>query len=189
LDGTGLDYLRRIGESAQYMARLIDSLLRLARLSNRELVYETVDLSVLAAEAIDRLRGESPDRTADIVIQPGLSVHGDRGLLNIVFENLLGNAWKFSRNQPRARIEFAQTEAGEEPVYFIRDNGAGFDMAYAAKLFGVFQRLHNASEFEGTGIGLVTVQRIVGRHGGRVWAEGVPQHGATFYFTLDSKEQ
>jgi PAS domain S-box-containing protein len=189
LDGTGLDYLRRIGESAQYMARLIDSLLRLARLSNRELVYETVDLSVLAAEAIDRLRRESPERTADIVIQPGLSVHGDRGLLNIVFENLLGNAWKFSRNQPRARIEFAQTEAGEEPVYFIRDNGAGFDMAYAAKLFGVFQRLHNASEFEGTGIGLVTVQRIVGRHGGRVWAEGVPRHGATFYFTLDSKEQ
>jgi PAS domain S-box-containing protein len=172
LDPSGREYLQKIGESAQYMAQLIDSLLRLARLSNRELVYETVDLSLLAVEAIDRLRRESPGRAADISIQPGL----------------LGNAWKFSRNQPRARIEFGQTKAQGELSYFIRDNGAGFDMAYAAKLFGVFQRLHNVSEFEGTGIGLVTVQRIAGRHGGRIWAEGAPGQGATFYFTLDTKE-
>jgi len=189
LDQTGQDYLRRIGESAQYMAQLIDSLLRLARLSNRELVYESVDLSRLATEALDRLRSQSPDRPADLVIQPGLSVRGDRGLLTVVFENLLGNAWKFSRNQARARIEFGLTSTEAGAAYFVRDDGAGFDMAYVAKLFGVFQRLHNVREFEGTGIGLVTVQRIVGRHGGRIWAEGVPEHGATFYFTLDTGDR
>ena len=187
LDPAGQDFVRRIGESAQYMAQLIDSLLRLARLSNRELMYEPVDLSLLAAEAMDRLRTESPDRSLELVIEPGLTTDGDRGLLNIVFENLLGNSWKFSRNEPQARIEFGQAKVGNERAYFIRDNGAGFDMAYAAKLFGVFQRLHNVREFEGTGIGLVTVQRIVGRHGGRVWAEGAPGHGATFHFTLDPK--
>jgi PAS domain S-box-containing protein len=189
LDEAAQDYLRRISESAQYMAQLIDSLLRLARLSNRELVHEGVDLSALAAQTVARLRAESPDRHVDVDIQPGLTVWGDRGLLNIVLDNLLGNAWKFSRNQPHARIAFGHTDTGGEPAYFVRDNGAGFDMAYAAKLFGVFQRLHNLREFEGTGIGLVTVQRIVGRHGGRIWAQGRPHHGATFSFTLDDQER
>jgi PAS domain S-box-containing protein len=189
LDAGGQEFLRRIGDSVQYMGQLIDSLLRLARLSNRELVHECVDLSLLATEALDRLRSESPERAVEVVVAPGLITQGDRGLLNIVFENLLGNAWKFSRNRSPSKIEFGQTQVEAESAYFIRDNGAGFDMAYAAKLFGVFQRLHNVREFEGTGIGLVTVQRIIARHGGRVWAEGLPEHGATFYFTLESKEQ
>ncbi len=189
LDETGLDFVRRISESAKYMAGLIDSLLRLARLSNREVSYERVDLSSLAAEAVDRLRAESPNRVVEVVIDPGLIARGDRGLLSLVFENLLGNAWKFSRNEPCARIEFGQATVRGEPTYFVRDNGAGFDMAYSAKLFGVFQRLHSVREFEGTGIGLVTVQRIIGRLGGQVWADGVPDHGATFYFTLNTKEK
>jgi PAS domain S-box-containing protein len=188
LDAAGQDFVRRIGESAQYMDQLIDSLLRLARLSSRELAYGPVDLSRLAEEALDRVRLGSAAREAEVVIQAGLNETGDAGLLTIVFENLLGNAWKFSRHASPARIEFGRLEAASEPVYFIRDNGAGFDMAHAAKLFGVFQRLHNIREFEGTGIGLATVQRIIGRHGGRVWAEGVPGIGATFYFTLPSRE-
>jgi light-regulated signal transduction histidine kinase (bacteriophytochrome) len=189
LDDAGREYLRRIRESARYMAELIDSLLLLARISKRELVREPMDLSVLAAEALARLRTTTPGRRVDVVIQPGLIDEGDRGLLNIVFENLLGNAWKFSRRESRAHIEFGRASADQPAVYFIRDNGAGFDMEYAAKLFGVFQRLHTVREFEGTGIGLATVQRIISRHGGRVWAEGKPGHGATFFFSLDSKEQ
>jgi PAS domain S-box-containing protein len=189
LDEQGQDYLRRIGESAQYMAQLIDSLLRLARLSHRELVHEPVDLSALATETMDRLRTQTPLRKAEIVIQPGLTTRGDHGLLSIVFDNLLGNAWKFSRKEVCARIEFGQNATPDGPVYFIRDNGAGFDMAHSAKLFGVFQRLHTVREFEGTGIGLVTVQRIISRHGGRIWAEGLPEHGASFFFTLDVKEK
>jgi PAS domain S-box-containing protein len=187
LDEAGLNYLKRICDSAQYMAGLIDSLLLLARVGKREIVQARVDLSLLAADTMARLQATTPDRDVEVAIEPGLVGHGDRGLLNIVFENLLGNAWKFSRNETHARIEFGLTRAGREPIYFIRDNGAGFDMEYGAKLFGVFQRLHTPTEFEGTGIGLATVQRIISRHGGRIWAEGSPGGGATFFFTLNPK--
>jgi len=189
LDEVGRGHLQRISESAQYMAELIDSLLLLARISKRELVREAIDLSELAEQAINRLRIAAPDRSVEVTIHPGLIDQGDRGLLTIVFENLLGNAWKFSRREATARIEFGCDPCEAPVTYFIRDNGAGFDMEYAAKLFGVFQRLHTVREFEGTGIGLATVQRIIGRHGGRVWAEGAPNQGATFFFELDNKEQ
>jgi PAS domain S-box-containing protein len=189
LDAPGQDCLRRISEAAQYMAELIDSLLRLARLSNVKLVRQAVDLSALAAETMARLRALSPERDAELVIEPGLIGWGDRGLLTIVFENLLGNAWKFSRDQALTQIEFGHTQVGNETVYILRDNGAGFDMAYSAKLFEVFQRLHTNREFEGIGIGLVSVQRIIGRHGGRIWGESAPGRGATFSFTLDPEEQ
>jgi PAS domain S-box-containing protein len=188
LDARGLKYLERISESAEYMGELIDGLLLLARISKRELVRESVDVSVLAAHALTRLKTANPDRTVSVVIEPGLFGWGDRGLLTIVLDNLLGNAWKFSRHESVARIEFGRVPAAGPAVYFVRDNGAGFDMEYADKLFGVFQRLHTVREFEGTGIGLATVQRIVSRHGGRVWAESSPDHGATFFFTLDGLE-
>jgi light-regulated signal transduction histidine kinase (bacteriophytochrome) len=133
---------------------------------------------------VDGLRRESPERSVQVVIEPGLRVKGDANLIRIALENLVGNAWKFTRKKPEPAIEINAIQKESETVYFVRDNGAGFDMAYADKLFGAFQRLHDISEFEGTGIGLATVQRIIHRHGGRVWAESAIEHGATFYFTL-----
>jgi light-regulated signal transduction histidine kinase (bacteriophytochrome) len=187
LDQRGQDYVRQISESVQSMAELIDSLLHLARLSNLELVCRTVDLSALATETMARLRALSPERDVELVIEPGLVGWGDRGLLTVVLENLLSNAWKFSRDQVVTRIDFGRTHVGNETIYVLRDNGAGFDMAHAGKLFEVFQRLHTVREFEGTGIGLATAQRIIGRHGGRIWAESSPGNGATFSFTLDPR--
>ena len=176
-------HLQRIQAGATRMAELIDALLRLARLSRAELVDSEVDLAALGEEVIAQLRAHDPDRLVDIDIAQGMHTRGDRQLLLVVLENLIGNAWKFTAKTERARIELGQSPDG----YFIRDNGAGFDMAYAQKLFTPFQRLHAAKEFAGTGIGLATVQRIVQRHGGRVWAEGVVGHGATFHFTLGSR--
>jgi PAS domain S-box-containing protein len=180
LDLTGLDYLERVRTAAQQMAELIDSLLALAQVTHRELASNQVDLSGLATTALNRLQQAAPQRAVDAIVQPGLTACGDPTLLANVLENLLGNAWKFTRNQPRALIEFGRDQAG----YFVRDNGAGFDMAFSAKLFGVFQRLHSPQEFQGTGIGLATVQRIIRRHGGQVQAEGTVGYGATFHFTL-----
>jgi light-regulated signal transduction histidine kinase (bacteriophytochrome) len=141
-------------------------------------------LSDLARTTAERLKESQPDRAVEFVIGGGFTENGDSALVGAVIENLLSNAWKFTRNQPKARIEFGSIQEGGHTAYFVRDNGAGFDMAYAQKLFGVFQRLHTPSEFEGTGIGLATVQRIVRRHGGRVWAEGKVGEGACFHFTL-----
>jgi light-regulated signal transduction histidine kinase (bacteriophytochrome) len=150
-----------------------------------------VDLTELAKTIAAELKRIEPERQVDFVIAEGLAVNGDKRLLELALENLLGNAWKFTGKHPRARIEFGVADqeglpAGQagKPVYFVRDDGAGFDMTYAEKLFGVFQRLHAMTEFPGTGVGLATVQRIVHRHGGRIWAEGAVEHGATFYFTL-----
>ncbi len=189
LDGEGRRYLGRVRESAQHMAQLIDSLLALARITKGDVRRDRVDLSALAKATADRLRVSHPDRAVDVHVAPGLVDIGDGRLLSAAFDNLLGNAWKFTRHQPHARIEFGRLAlTGDAPApYFVRDNGAGFDMAFASKLFGVFQRLHTTDEFEGTGIGLATVQRIVRRHGGRIWAEGKVGQGAAFFFTLNER--
>jgi light-regulated signal transduction histidine kinase (bacteriophytochrome) len=139
----------------------------------------------MAEEIIADLRQEEPEREVDVIIEPGLIVNGDSRLLRAVLENLLGNAWKFTGKREQARIKVGVTHSENYPIYYVKDNGAGFDMAYADKLFGAFQRLHRTTEFQGNGIGLATVQRIIHRHGGKVWAEGEVGKGATFYFTLD----
>jgi PAS domain S-box-containing protein len=189
LDAEGQRYLDRVRESAQHMAELIESLLTLARVTQTDIRRERVDLTQLARGVAERLKTSQPERNVEFLIAKGLVQTGDGRLLSVVFENLLGNAWKFTRNQPKGCIEVGSSRQDGQAVFFVRDNGAGFDMAFASKLFGVFQRLHASHEFEGTGIGLATVQRIVRRHGGRVWAEGKVAEGATFHFTLDEKGQ
>ncbi len=184
LDSQGQDYLQRVRNAAQRMGQLIDDLLKLSRMTRSEMHQETVDLSDLARIIASELHETQPQRLVEYIITPGLSVNGDPRLLRVVLENLLGNAWKFTSKCAHARIELGTTEIEGESAYFVRDNGAGFDMAYADKLFGAFQRLHTVTEFEGSGIGLATVQRIIHRHGGRVWAEGAVDKGAIFYFTL-----
>jgi PAS domain S-box-containing protein len=185
LDEQGQDYLSRLRAASQKMGELIDGLLKLSRLTRSDMHKEKVDLSALAEEITTRLQETQPERQAEFIISRGLTASGDRQLLRALLENLLGNAWKFTGKRPQARIEFGATHNGDKKVYFVRDNGAGFDMTYADKLFGAFQRLHETTEFPGTGIGLATVQRIINRHGGSVWAEGAVGKGATFYFTLN----
>ena len=184
LDAEGRDHLRRVLSAAQRMGELIDGLLSLARLTREEIYLETVDLSALARSVAQDLRQSQPDRHVDLVIAEGARVQGDRRLLEVVLQNLLANAWKFTSRQPHARIEFGRREENGKPVFFVRDNGAGFDMAYSPKLFGAFQRLHAQGEFAGHGIGLATAQRVIRRHGGRIWGEGQVGGGATFSFTL-----
>lgn len=184
LDEAGKQHLHFVREAAQDMAALIDGLLSLSRVARSELRREAVDLGELARNIFTQLRRASPGRTVETVVADDLLAEGDVRLLRGLLENLLGNAWKFTGRSATARIEIGVTQAGGERTYFVRDDGAGFEMAYAAKLFGAFQRLHSATEFEGTGIGLATAQRIVHRHGGRVWAESDVGRGATFFFTL-----
>jgi signal transduction histidine kinase len=183
-DEEGRDHLGRVKAAANRMGELIDSLLKLSRLSRCEMVVRPVDLSAIATEVVQDLRDSEPERSVEVSIQSDVMALCDQVLLHSALENLLGNAWKFTGRTENAHIEFGSTEAEGESVYFVRDNGAGFDMAYSNKLFGAFQRLHGQGEFPGTGVGLATVGRIVWRHGGRVWAEGVVGKGATFYFTL-----
>jgi light-regulated signal transduction histidine kinase (bacteriophytochrome) len=166
------------------MGQLIDDLLHLARVARADVEYEDVDLAALARSVGEELTRAHPDRVVTLSTANGLIVRGNTRLLRIVLQNLLGNAWKFTRAVAEARIEVGTTRHDGRDAYFVRDNGAGFDMAYAHKLFGAFQRLHSVSEFEGTGIGLATVQRIIHRHGGQVWAEGAVGQGATLYFTV-----
>ena len=180
----GQRYLERIRSSTQRMATLIDDLLNLAHVTRVQLNFVPVNLSHLAESILSELQRTQPERSVEWSVAPNLTARADLRLLAVVLENLLNNAWKYSSRQERARIEFGGKQEGEETTYFVRDNGAGFDMAYADKLFGAFQRLHTVSEFPGTGIGLATVQRIIQRHGGRIWAEGVVNEGATFFFTL-----
>ena len=189
LDHDGQRYLRRVRESAQHMAQLIDSLLSLARITRGDIRQEPVNLSELAWATTERLRATQPERKIEFLVGKGLTATGDGRLLSVVLENLIGNAWKFTRKRSEASIEFACATDDGRPTFFVRDNGAGFDMAFASKLFGVFQRLHTSEEFEGTGIGLATVQRIIRRHDGRIWAEGEVARGATFYFTLNERGQ
>ena len=185
LDAEGRDYLKRISDASARMAQLIDDLLDLSRLSRGEVRRAPVDLSALAEAVIADLATAQPERRVDVEIAPGLTAEADPHLVRTVLINLLGNAWKYTGRKDHARIAFgATTDAEGQPAFFVRDDGAGFDMAYADKLFGAFQRLHGMKDFPGTGVGLATVQRIVHKHGGRVWAESVVDQGATFYFTL-----
>jgi signal transduction histidine kinase len=184
LDEEGQRYLRIVRDSGARMTQLIEDLLKLSRITRSELARQPVDLSKMVHEIARGLASTEPAREVDFVIQDGIRAEADPRLLRVAFENLIGNAWKFTSRRAAARIEFGVEERQEGVIFFVRDNGAGFDMAYVDKLFGVFQRLHPVTEFEGTGVGLATVRRIVSRHGGRIWAEGVLGKGATFFFTL-----
>ena len=184
LDEAGRDSLNRVRAASQRMGSLIDDLLRLARVSRAEMHAEAVDVSAMARDIAAELQRATPARQVEFAISPGLEARGDARLLRVALENLLRNSWKYTAKQARPRIEVGCVEGNGERAFMVRDNGAGFDMQYADKLFGVFQRLHSAAEFEGTGVGLATVRRIISRHGGRIWAEGAVDQGATFYFTL-----
>jgi PAS domain S-box-containing protein len=187
LDATGQEYLHRVRAASERMGQFIDSLLRLSRLTRSEIQHEMVDLTHLAQEIAWELRRRDPQRRADFAIQEGMSAYGDAQSLRSVLENLLENSWKFSRKRKQAKIEFGCNRIADTNIYFVRDNGVGFDMAYANKLFGAFQHLHGIDEFEGNGMGLAIVERVVQRHGGRVWAEGIVDQGATFHFTIADK--
>jgi signal transduction histidine kinase len=185
LDDKGTHYLQRVRTATQRMAQLIDDLLALSRVSRRDMVRESVDVSQVAASVAEELRLRQPERRVQVEVMPGLRAEADPQLLRIVIENLIGNAWKFTGRREDARIQVDAEQDGPVPVFRVRDNGAGFDMAYVDKLFRAFQRLHTDTQFEGTGIGLATVHRIVARHGGRIWARSTPNEGAAFHFTLE----
>jgi light-regulated signal transduction histidine kinase (bacteriophytochrome) len=187
LDARGQEFLRRVHDSSQHMDHLIDDLLKLSRVSRAELKPQGVDITSLTEGLAAELRESEPNREVEFVIKPNLQADGDERLLRVALDNLLRNAWKFTSKQPRAKIEVGMIREPES-AFFVRDNGAGFDMVYATRLFGVFQRLHTANEFPGTGVGLATVQRIINRHGGRIWADAKLNQGATFYFTLPPQQ-
>ncbi|MEQ1843074.1 MAG: ATP-binding protein, partial [Verrucomicrobiales bacterium] len=184
LDQTGRQYLDRVRSETQRMGSLIDAMLELARVIRTEMQTQVIDLTALAQDVARRLGNVHSRYPVEVSIASGLVAVGDPRLLEIVLNNLIGNAFKFSGKRHGPRVEVGQTQLDGEKVFFVRDNGAGFDMAYASKMFGAFQRMHKVSEYPGTGVGLATVQRIVNRHGGKVWAESVVQQGATFSFTL-----
>ncbi len=184
LDRIGNDHLDRVMSAATRMNSMIDALLSLTQLSSQPLQHQSVNLSQLAGLVMEELRRHAPQREAEVWIQPELIVQGDPTLLRMVLENLLGNAWKYSGKNPVTEIRFERQVLSGQAVYVVSDNGAGFDMRFAERLFGVFQRLHSASDFQGTGVGLASVRRIVHRHGGEVWAESEVGQGARFFFTL-----
>ena len=185
LDEEGKTYLRYLHDGSRDMSELIDGLLKLSRSTRGEMARENVDLSAVVNSVVEELRQADPERQLMVDVAPNIEVDADPRLLKVVMENLLGNAWKYTGHTADATIEFGVERQEGESVYFVRDNGAGFDMAYADKLFLPFQRLHKADEFAGIGIGLATVQRIIQRHGGRIWAKAAVEEGATFYFTLE----
>lgn len=184
LDAGGRDCAQRIAGVSQRMAGMIDALLDLSRLNRVELVRTKVSLSAIAVAIADELRSGDSGRRVEFRIASDAVVEADQGLMTAVMQNLMANAWKFTRQAPHARIEFGCGESEAGRAYFVRDNGAGFDMRYAGKLFAPFERLHKPEEYEGSGIGLATVRRVIHRHGGRVWAESRPGEGATFWFAL-----
>jgi signal transduction histidine kinase len=188
LDQKGQEFLRRICRSSQQMERLIEDLLKLSRVGRAEVAFRPVNLSELAGGVVSELKKAEPRRDVDVRITPNLAARGDERLLRIALDNLLRNAWKFTSKAAQPRIEFGRVDE-QNSVFFVRDNGAGFDMVHAGRLFGVFHRLHTASEFPGNGVGLATTNRIVKRHGGRMWADATLNEGATFYFTLPAGAQ
>ena len=187
LDKPGKNYLDRVRKASQHMSELIDDLLRLSRVTRSELNWQPVNLSELARSSLAKFQDQQPDRTVKIDIEPDLTTTGDPSLVGILMDNLTGNAWKYTAKTKQPAIEFGATQVDGETAYYIKDNGVGFDMQYASSLFIPFQRLHKADTFEGSGIGLATVQRIVHRHHGRIWADARVDEGATFYFTLGSE--
>ncbi|WP_020475907.1 PAS domain S-box protein [Zavarzinella formosa] len=187
LDDEGRDCLHRVRAASQRMGELIDAMLVLSRVGRGELRRTSFDISQLAAQVMSVIQNAEPERFVEVTIEPNLRTQGDENLVRVAFENLFGNAWKYTGGTTGARIEFGSMEQDGEQVFFVRDNGAGFDPKYADRLFKPFQRLHLATEFEGNGIGLATVRRVINRHGGHVWAEGKVNHGATIYFTLGKK--
>jgi light-regulated signal transduction histidine kinase (bacteriophytochrome) len=184
----GRNFLENVRKSARRMGELIDGLLELSRVTRAEIHSVPVDLTRLAENILTELQRHHPERKIRSSVAPNLQARGDSLLLQVVLENLLNNAWKYTSKQEQAEIEFGSKEESDQIIFFVHDNGAGFDVAYADKLFGAFQRLHTPTEFPGTGIGLATVQRIIHRHGGRVWAESIINEGATFFFTLPALE-
>jgi light-regulated signal transduction histidine kinase (bacteriophytochrome) len=184
LDAQGQDYLRRVRLASQRMEQLINDMIKLSRVTRTEINIEKVNLTRIARSVINELQESKPQRHVDIRIADDLEDNADSRLMHIMLENLLGNAWKFTQKQSTAVIEFGCTKEGKKKIYFVRDNGAGFDMTYMDKMFTPFQRLHTAEDYPGTGIGLATVRRIIHRHEGNIWAEGQVGKGATFYFTL-----
>jgi light-regulated signal transduction histidine kinase (bacteriophytochrome) len=187
LDDTGRDYLKRVYNGSEKMSSLIADLLYLSRISRLEINRMEFNISKKASSAVESLREASPGRSVEVVVQEGLIASADMGLTDVVLSNLLGNAWKFTSKTKNARIEFGAFDEDGRTVYFVMDNGAGFNPEFKDKLFWPFQRLHTDLEFEGSGIGLTNVERIIRRHGGKVWAEGEVGKGATFYFTLNEK--
>jgi signal transduction histidine kinase len=189
LDADGKDYLHRVRAATQRMGMLIDDMLNLARVARTEVRVEKSDLGALARSVASELQKTQPERSVEFRIEDGLEAFVDSHLIRIALENLLGNAWKFTSKRESCCIEFGRTSRDGRLAYYVRDDGAGFDPAYASRLFGAFQRLHDKSDFPGTGVGLATVQRIIQRHGGRIWAESAVERGATFYFTLPETMQ
>jgi len=188
LDEDGRRYLQHVLDGAQRMARMLEGLLSLARIHRAELHPTPVSLSRIAHDVVERLRAAEPSRSVEVVVPDGIAADCDASLLTIALDALLQNAWKFTRGRNPVRIEVGM-QSTTPAVYFVRDNGVGFDMRYADKLFGPFQRLHSEREFAGAGVGLAAVQRIIRRHGGRIWADAAPDHGATFYFTLNDNPE
>jgi PAS domain S-box-containing protein len=184
LDGEGKQFLKHIQDSSELMALLIDDLLKLSQVIRTNINYDKVNVSDVAQEVVNELAKTEATRNVKVIIAPDIIAYGDRNLLRLVLGNLIGNAWKFSSKIAEPRIEIGNIEHNDKQTYFVRDNGVGFDMTYAGKLFKPFQRLHQASEFPGTGIGLATVQPIIHRHGGEVWVESKVGEGATFFFTV-----
>jgi len=182
-------YLARIRTSTQRMGQLIEDLLNLSKVSRGELARRDVDVGEIARQVVAEIQSREPERKVEVSVWDGMQANADPRLLRAALENLIGNAWKFSAKAEQARVEVGSLRDGDEVTFFVRDNGAGFDMRYASKLFGAFQRLHSANEYQGTGIGLATVQRIVHRHGGRIWADAKPGKGAVFFFTLAGKSE
>jgi light-regulated signal transduction histidine kinase (bacteriophytochrome) len=184
LDKLEQSYLSRIRNGAQQMSQLIDDILKLSRVIRSEMNIREVNLSSIANEIANDYQNSDAGRKVKFIIQKGIIVNADERLLRIAIENLIGNAWKFTSKHLSACIEFGKYRKGENIIYYVRDDGAGFDMEYSQKLFGAFQRLHSSQDYSGTGIGLATVQRIIHRHGGSIWAEGEEEKGATFYFSI-----
>jgi len=188
-DSEGKRLLDIVHSEAQRMGRLIDDLLNLSRMSRTSMTRTRVDLSALATACVATQRAAAPSRDVKVTIAPNMTAYGDDGLLHIVLENLVSNAWKFTRNRPDAHVEIGESDEHDGRSFYVRDNGAGFDMRYASKLFEPFQRLHPSADYEGNGVGLATVNRIISRHGGKVWAEGRPGEGAVFWWTLPGVEK
>jgi light-regulated signal transduction histidine kinase (bacteriophytochrome) len=185
IDDVGKGFLTRMRSESQRMGQLIDGILSLSRLTRGEFHPQPVNLSEMAAQILEELKADEPDRRVNADVEPGLATKADPRLMEAVLQNLLDNAWKFTSRHESGRIQFGSEKKDGKTVYFVKDDGAGFDMAYIGKMFGAFQRLHGAQDFPGTGIGLATVQRIIHRHGGTIWAEGAIEQGASFYFTLN----